>query len=513
MKRMISVYKDKKIFKEHGIFECPELGVINFDENDFFNQIDEKLKESFTASGSIAGSPTRMGDVKRRDVKTAEGNWRETTGKKEPEFRFNARQNLAKAQEKIKHQKKLSTKLSGFLSSFAKNVKGKFKVTEMVEINEAAYETNDVLARLKNVDTTNKGGKDVVKYGIEDDAGNTMKITVKRDQAQEFEERIAQELSDIEVDRMPGMEESSDTSIAELLFKLKNEFDIIDVEFPQIPTDVVYNADKASMNVPDTSQQNKVNTNVANGGEMGMDDINGMDFGDEMSADGEEIDDGMMGDDESVQDFDGEETPDNSEGSLLTSIISMLKADAEAKTAQANAEAEKARAKQAEYSAAAASSEVARQEELMRMQAEIESTKQSEKEQRKIADLAKYRVKNASGKGMLESLARNFLLNESDEFDTPQSLSRAKTSLLTQYRVNAEDDQETKMYKKNAYNLAMKEINVRMQRARLAQAFKRRQGNEQNQKNQNQQQNQQNNQQQNNNNQQQNQQNNQQNGQ
>jgi len=84
-------------------------------------------------------------------------------------------------------------------------------------------------------------------YGVEDDEGNLMKLTVRGDQQEEFETALAQELAEIEEYKMTGRSgHGGNVSMAEVLYNLKQNFDIVNVEFPEIPKDKVYNADKVS---------------------------------------------------------------------------------------------------------------------------------------------------------------------------------------------------------------------------------------------------------------------------
>ena len=65
-----------------------------------------------------------------------------------------------------------------------------------------------------------------------------MKGTVRADQAKEFEETLAKELADGKTNKINGTS-MKDKSMAELLFDLRDQFEIVAVEFPEIPTDVV----------------------------------------------------------------------------------------------------------------------------------------------------------------------------------------------------------------------------------------------------------------------------------
>lgn len=368
-------------------------------------------------------------------------------------------------------------------------------------VNEA-FDMEDVVSRLKDMEGRNT--EDTVTYGVEDDAGNIMKVTVRRDAAAEFEERLSAELSNAtQLNNEIGKQKSA--SMAELLFKLKDEFEIVDVEFPQIPANAIYNADKVKMsNDADAVGGNVDLDNIGQdqdsgelGGESGMDGPDalggpgagdaGLDgTGDETGelgvgsdVTGDELGgtpgEDEFGDDQSVSDFSEPESSGGVEG-LLQGVLAMLKADAEAKKAQAEAEAEKARALQAEYTAKAASASVEQQAELLSMEQSIENQKKKEKDARRISDLAKYRVKQTNGMAT-ESLEKksdmiNFILFEVENGETTRSVLAAMQNIKTS---NMPPDQKM---------LAIKELQIRLQRVakqmkaqRQQQQLQRQQGN------------------------------------
>src|SRR6185312_4365202 len=141
--------------------------------------------------------------------------------------------------------------LKQYLSGYYSNIKNKLqlKVVEMSPIKEF-YDISNVVSKLKGLERANSKKQDNVVYGVEDNEGNVMKITVKKEQAKDFEYRLARDMADAKEDNLSGKEK---TSMAELLYDLKDEFDIIDVDFPRIPKDVIYNADKATKG-PDTAE-------------------------------------------------------------------------------------------------------------------------------------------------------------------------------------------------------------------------------------------------------------------
>lgn len=418
------------------------------------------------------------------------------------------RKNLAAAKEKLAKQKSFVGRLKSFLEK--KSASRTFRISE-------SFDMNDVVSRLAGMENANSGDSATVSYGVEDDEGNLMKVTVRAEQAEEFEKRLADELADAQR-RKEVTDSKTSISMAELLYNLNSEFDIVDVQFPTIPTDAVYNADKVQYGIADTAQE-EIGGDM--GGDLGAQDdlagfpespdaMGGADAGaaggdlPPLEGEGGELPplDGEGGeggedaffDDESVEDFpeEVEDTNANPE-SLLTSILNMLKSDSEARKAEADARAEEARAKQAEYTAIATAKAVEEQEEIARMEAEMDKQKQQEKEARRIADLAKYRVNKASSTASSGKVAfagtRTFgesanahptfaqyldLMLEADEFDTMQSLQREKSNIRVKYAVQNGDDADTIAYKREAMAAANVEITAKMRRVRAAERYKAR---------------------------------------
>ena len=369
-------------------------------------------------------------------------------------------------------------RLQDFLRSFNKRVVNKFKyhpVTPFpIKVSEA-FDLEDVLSRLSGIEAKKINPVDNVTYGIEDDQGNVMKVTVRRDQAAEFETVLAHELAAIDAFSVTG-KEGKDVSMAELLFNLKDKFDIIDVAFPKIPTDVVYNADQATYNVGEPNPSNDIvgdeqtnldappmeddlgdvasgndplNLNDLGDDEEGLDDLDG-DLGGELPP--------PEGDAEGVEDF---QEPAQDEGSILDKVLDMLKAQAEAQTAQAQAEAEKYRAEQAEYSARAAQATVAQAEEMARMEAQMQKQKEQQAQAKKLADIAKFRVQQASC----------MAVNEGDEGETTAIVRKLMATLSTKWQINPEDSPETRTYKQRQHANEMRELQARMRTARTREIY------------------------------------------
>jgi hypothetical protein len=490
----------------------------------FKKYLQETAVAGSTSAGSIASNAS--GDS-RKEHKRGESVWRENAPKeRDDEAKYaRMRSEIAKAKE-LKKKKKPSFK------DFIMRRK----------VNED-FDMDDIVSRLKGSDVESSGEDvGVVSYGVEDDKGNVMRITVRADQAKEFEETIAKQLADNKDNKSNGISLKGN-SLAEILYNLRDQFEIITVDFPIIPKDVVYNADQASK----TPENDFATDDDAMSGDAGMeggddgfdqsfDDFGGgaqgpdAGMGDDMNPDastdpnaaptGDEpgmeggLDD-MNPDDgsdpnaegDNVEDFGADDAGDEGdEGSILKQIVSMLKAQAKASEATADAAAEEARAKQAEWSAIASEREVKRQEDLARVEAQIQANKKKEKEAKKYAELARYNVTQASGasNSQANESRKTFLtgaiqLLKEDNFDNVQALTKEKLQLQVKYKVNPADDQATQAYKKAMFNLETAELNARIKQVQITQQYNSDEAKNNPQTNQQQnQQNQQNNQQQNN---------------
>lgn len=468
----------------------------------FKKYLQETAMGGSTGAGSIAANPS--GDS-RAELKSKANVWRDNSSSgKEDEAKYAAmRKQLAKAKAKKK-------KTGGFKDFILRR-----------NTNED-FDMNDIVSRLKGADTeTASDDIGVVSYGVEDDKGNVMRITVRGDQAKDFEETIAKQLADNKDNKKNGINLQGN-SLAEILYNLRDKFEIITVDFPIIPKDVVYNADMASKNPEngfaaddddgvttgdgfdksfdefggdeDAQAQDQTLDPAAGGGdgsqpELGADDGMGGAATDPSAGVTPELDDPNApsaegaaddlnpdlgnGEDDNVEDFGADDVDAGGEESILKSIVSMLKAQANAAEAQAEAAAEEARAKQAEWTAVAADREVNRQEDLARVSAAMQADKKKEKEAKKYADLARYNVGQAN-KTTTES--KSFLLAavkilKEDQFDNVQTLQKQKLGLQDKYKIVPTDDAETQTYKKQMYQCDLDQLNARIKAAQITQQY------------------------------------------
>lgn len=354
-----------------------------------------------------------------------------------------------------------------FMDSFHKktiNVRRKKGKDLFINVNEA-FDIDSVFSRLSGMEKAGKPRKtEGTTFGIEDDNGNIMKVTVRSDQSQEFEQEVARYLADIKasVEDFPSTRGSKDISMAELLYKMKDQFDIIDVEFPKIPSDVIYNADKASYNTETPAAMNDMQPEDNIGGELdGMQDdpMQPLDLTDyeDTEQQPEQIEGGEEPFDEIPADVEDLNEPEDTEGSILGKVIDMLKARAESDIEKAKADAEKARAEQARYTAQATQFAMKDQEEQLRYELEMEEQKKKEKEAQKLADMAKYRISKTIG-------AANGI-READEGATPEMVMRQRQQISAMYAILPTDSPEQRQYKSMQKAEAMREWTSRYRRA------------------------------------------------
>jgi hypothetical protein len=430
------------------------------------HNIKETAAAGSTGATSIAISPGRLGSEKpkTRNLKGFLAAYYDTKGKK------------------------FEMKKINLFKLF--NEDNKVEVVASTHINET-FNLDSVLAQLSSYENkTNVSDNEVTTYGVEDNKGNLMKVTVLDTEAEDFESYIAAYLSELKDFENEGVD-LKDISLAELLYKLKDLFDIRDVEFPNIPDDTVYNADEASESVENADmapEGDDMEGDMDMDADMGMeDDMEGDMEGDMgMDADMEgEMGDEEFGDeegfsdDESVEDFADMEGEGSTE-SILTSIIDMLKKQAEAETAKANAQAEEARASQAESTARASESTLAQKEEYVAMDAEKKQQKDDEKAAKREADVATYRYKKS--RGMMDnpdtpfegftsgSLLLGALLEEEEVMTNPGMVRRQindNIQLLQQELENAFSSEEKRAIEGQIMAL-QRSLGIEIQKANAA---------------------------------------------
>lgn len=296
-----------------------------------------------------------------------------------------------------------------------------------IDLGRTDFDASDVVSRIDAASKKADQNDDTTAFGLEDEDGNMVKVYVRNDQSEEFEKELSALLAgELEDDE----EENNALEIAEVLFKLKDKFDIVDVEWPGIEGD------------PEEEQEVGATAEPAADGEVppGAAEINpdaelagaeGAVGGDLEALDAEGGDEETMAPDEA-----GAET-------ALQQVIDMMKSDAEAKKAEADARAAEARAKEAEYTAQASSGRVRKEEQMMDMENAEKAKKEEEEEAKNMAKLARYQYQKAQDAEVKLSMESEDC--EDGEYDQPWKLNDEK------------EDEETITLKELSY-LIMKNL-------------------------------------------------------
>lgn len=229
-----------------------------------------------------------------------------------------------------------------------------FQILKMFEAMNAAtmsqeFDRTEVVNKLKNIEVNNPdNNKNSTTFGLEDDDKNVIRVSVLSDQADEFERTLRALLSDIEAEgEMPD--------IAEILFNMRHQFDIIDVDYPEFEDE-----EDAPLKLDSEEGMGEEPEDIA----PPMDDIGT-----------------------------GAGTEDVS--SLLKQVVDMMKADADARRAEAVA-----RQREAETSAEDAKTRhtmaaVSREEEILDMEDKMKQAAEREKEIERLAKLSQWKKDSA----------------------------------------------------------------------------------------------------------------------
>jgi len=270
------------------------------------------------------------------------------------------------------------------------------------------FDASDVLSKIDSAQKQETMNDDTTAFGLEDDEGNLVKVFVKTDQAEEFENTLASMLAGQLADGGdPDAENVGGKEIAEVLYELKDKFDIVDVEWPGVETD-----EEEEQEVVDPAQGGAAPAGPDGAPAAGPEGGDPAAGGEELSLGDEE------GDLEGLGDEEGDMEADDDAKSALQAVIDVMKADAEAKMADANAREAEARAKEAEYSAQGAAHKVKREEQVYDMEAAEKDEKSRKKEGEQQAKLARFqhgKAQDAEANLSFESIDVRDEDDESDE--------------------------------------------------------------------------------------------------
>lgn len=222
------------------------------------------------------------------------------------------------------------------------------------------FDQTEVISKLKALEKKDKIDKgSATTFGLEDDKGNLVRVTVQADQADEFENALSAFLASEEEhdERVP--------EVAEVLFRLRDRFNILDVTWPEVEED-----------------QEEGQQVAGQEGQAGQEDPNAQP-GQDVSAD--------LGADA------GMEAPAGTDDvqSLLTQVIDMMRADADARKAEAVARQKEAEAKGHVASVHGATARVKQEEQLLDMEDYFKKKQEEKKESKTLAKLAQWKRETA----------------------------------------------------------------------------------------------------------------------
>lgn len=238
----------------------------------------------------------------------------------------------------------------------SKGKKLKKKPIKRIFKEDKEYDKQSVMSQIKNAEETSNANQDVTGFALEDDTGNIVKVYVKNEQSEEFEKALNKELSNNQND------EHKHREIGEIVYELKNDFDIINIDMGTIPEDEeeieeIKNSEGSDLEIEDDPEGDD---------EVSLDDK--MEPGDADTDDSEE-----------------------NATSALTAVIDMMKSDAEARQADAEARQKESESRIAALNTQAAEAQVKKSEEVMDMEAHYNKEADKDKESKQLAKLAQYR--------------------------------------------------------------------------------------------------------------------------
>ena len=259
-------------------------------------------------------------------------------------------------------QKKQPTKGLGIKEAYTSLCEMNSTSTSPTIQGNDTFDTTEVISKLKSLENKDSVDKhETQAFVLEDDDGNMVKIWVKSEEASNFEAALNAFLSQEDADSQRNLPE-----IAEIIFKLKNQFTIVDIAWPEVQED---------------EEQEQA---LAPGGEQeaGQEDL---------SLDPNDLDAGNATGDS----LGGEQEVKG----LLTQVIDMMKADAEARRAEAHARAAEAKARESELATQQVYAKVKQEEQILDMEAHDKRKKEADKEAKRLAQLARWKHEMETDEG------------------------------------------------------------------------------------------------------------------
>ncbi len=243
------------------------------------------------------------------------------------------------------------------------------RITEDADTAHPHFDQTEVVSKLKALEKKDKiDRQNATTFGLEDEDGKLVRVTVQADQADEFENALAAHLAKEEE------EEGQAPEIPEVLFRLRDRFNILDVAWPEVEED----QEEGQAIAGQPGAEGAPPEGGAPGAEGAPD----------MGAPGGEGGEGQL-------DLGAPEggAPDEGgdEKSLLIQVIDMMKADADARRAEAMAKQKEAEARQEEARQRSSRAKVKQEEEMLDMEDHFKRKNEMKKETKQLAKLAQWK--------------------------------------------------------------------------------------------------------------------------
>ena len=345
-----------------------------------------------TSAGAVAGFRAPIGGTSektkmvRRNIPKAfssEEEEKETDWNKEvADFRKRAKKDKGESRRRKPMRRRMAGPSGNAFSLTFENA-----VNELNEgMEDEKFDPSDVISKLRAANARADNEQDTTGFALEDSDGRIVKVYVASAEAEEFEKALGAQLTGEDED---DDNETTPLEIAEVLFKLKDRFAIVDVVWPPV------NGDPEEQESTD-----ELDVEVDAEGE-----------GEDLEGEGDEEMD--MEADLEDEDGDGEVDGESEAAGALSSLVDLLKSQADAQRAEAQAREAEANAEEAKFNAQAAEAKVKREEEILDMEAHQDQQKKEEQEAKKLKDLARFRHEQAQGSDVDE---------ESEEDKIPGSI-------------------------------------------------------------------------------------------
>lgn len=224
-------------------------------------------------------------------------------------------------------------------------------------------------AQRQHMVSTDKAQFQTSMFGLEDSEGNIVRVTVKREQAAEFERRLNDLLAS---------SEDSQKEVAEIIYMMRDDFDILDVDWAQQITE----------DVPKPGSEDDATDQDADE-ELDLDSLDDEDPDTEEPADDKafDIEDSAPG-----MDIKAAQTMQQNTVALLQQVVDLLKKETAAKASEAELITSKNKALTQDIDAKAEQRELERQIELANVE-DFEDRQRGEQRREKLVQrIARYRA-------------------------------------------------------------------------------------------------------------------------